>query len=57
MARYPSIVVATLFGSLATGHSHNDSNLDLAIATTSPVSSQIRIQLIEDLAVGLGRSI
>ena len=57
LARHPSIVVAILFGSLATGHSRTDSDLDLAVASTTPLSSQTRFQLIEELAVGLGQPV
>ncbi len=57
LARHPSIVVAILFGSLGAGHSRNDSDLDLAVASTAPLDPQIRIQLIEELAVGLGRPV
>ena len=57
LARHPSIVVAILFGSLGAGHSRNDSDLDLAVASTSPLSSQTRLQLIEELAVGLGQPV
>ena len=57
LARHPSIVVAILFGSLATGRNRNDSDLDLAVASTTPLDPQIRIQLIEELAVGLGRPV
>lgn len=57
LARHPSIAVAILFGSLAAGRSRNDSDLDLAVASTTPLDPQIRIQLIEKLAVGLGRPV
>ena len=57
LARHSSIGVAILFGSLATDQSRNDSDLDLAVASTAPLDSQARIQLIEDLAVGLGRPV
>ncbi|MDZ4853249.1 MAG: nucleotidyltransferase domain-containing protein [Nitrospirota bacterium] len=57
LTRHPSIVVAILFGSLATGRNRNDSDLDLAVASTTPLDPQIRIQLIEELAVGLGRPV
>ena len=57
LARHPSIVVAILFGSLATGHGRKDSDLDLAVASITPLSSQTRLQLIEELAVGLGRPV
>ena len=57
LARHPSIVVAILFGSLATDRSRNDSDLDLAVTSTTPLDPQIRIQLIEELAVALGRPV
>lgn len=57
LACHPSIVVAILFGSLAAGRGRFDSDLDLAIAATSPLSPQTRIQLIEELAVELGRPV
>ena len=57
LARHPSIVVAILFGSFATGHSRNDSDLDLAVASTTPLDPQIRIHLIGELAIGLGRPV
>ena len=57
LAHHPSIVVAILFGSLATDRSRNDSDLDLAVASTTPLDPQIRIQLIEELAVALGRPV
>ena len=57
LACHPSIVVAILFGSLAAGKSRHDSDLDLAVTSTTPLDPQIRIQLIEELAVALGRPV
>jgi len=57
LTRHPSIVVAIIFGSLAAGKSRHDSDLDLAVASTTPLDPQIRIQLIEELALGLGRPV
>lgn len=57
LAYRPSIVVAILFGSLATGHGRSESDLDLAVASTAPLSPETRIQLIEELAVASGRPI
>lgn len=57
LAHRPSIVVAILFGSLAAERARVDSDLDLAIASTTPLNSQTRIQLIEELAVALGRPV
>ena len=57
LACHPSISVAILFGSLAAGRSRNDSDLDLAVASTMPLAPQTRIRLIEELAVWLGRPV
>ncbi len=57
LAHHPSIVTAILFGSLAAGCSRTDSDLDLAVASTAPLDTQTRIQLIEELAVALGRPV
>ena len=57
LAPHPSIVVAILFGSLAAGRERTDSDLDLAVASTAPLGPQTRLQLIEELAVAMGRPI
>ncbi|NOS81905.1 MAG: nucleotidyltransferase domain-containing protein [Nitrospira sp.] len=57
LARHSSIVIAILFGSLAAGHSRNDSDLDLAVASTISLSPEIRVQLIEELAMAFGRPV
>jgi len=57
LARYPSIVIAILFGSLAAGRAHRESDLDLAIESDAPITPELRIQLIDDLAVALGRPV
>lgn len=57
LARHPSIVVAFLFGSLAAGRERTDSDLDLAVASTAPLGPQTRLQLVEELAVAMGRPI
>ena len=57
LARHPSIVIAILFGSLATDRCRIDSDLDLAVASTTALNTQTRIQLIEELAVGFGRPV
>jgi uncharacterized protein len=57
MARHPSVVLAFLFGSMAKDHARNDSDLDIAIATSSPLTSQAHLALIEDLALAFGRPV
>ena len=57
MARYPSVVLAILFGSIAKDHARNDSDLDLAIATSTPLTAQTHIAIIEDLVLAFGRPV
>jgi predicted nucleotidyltransferase len=57
VARHTSVAIAILFGSTATGHARPDSDLDLAISTVTPHTSEARIALIEDLALTFGRPV
>lgn len=57
MSRYPSVTLAILFGSMAQDRARNDSDLDIAVATTTPLTAQIHIAVIEDLALALGRPV
>lgn len=57
MARHSSVVIAILFGSLASAHARFDNDLDLAVSTMTPLTLQGRIDLIEDLAVAFGRPV
>lgn len=57
MARHPSVVLAILFGSMATDQARNDSDLDIAVASSSPLTAQTHIAIIEDLALAFGRPV
>ena len=57
LARYPSITVAVLFGSMATARARFESDLDLAVAAATPLTTQSRMALIEDLALAFGRPV
>lgn len=57
LARHPSVKLAILFGSLAVGPARFDSDLDLAVAAATPLDTQARIDLIEDLALAFGRPV
>lgn len=57
MVRHPSVVLAVLFGSMAKGHARNDSDLDIAVSTSAPLTVEARLTLIEDLALAFGRPI
>jgi predicted nucleotidyltransferase len=57
LARYPEVTLAILFGSLAAGRAHPNSDLDLAVLATTPLSAQARINMIGDLALAFGRPV
>ena len=57
LALHPSVILAILFGSLTSGQANSDSDLDLAVLSTTPLSSETRLQLIEELAMASGRPI
>jgi len=57
LARHPHIELAVLFGSLAAGKARPDSDLDLAVAATTPLTSAARMALIADLAEHYGRPV
>ena len=49
--------MAFVFGSLTAEHARPDSDLDVAILATTPLSSQIRMDMIGDLALAFGRPV
>ena len=57
LPRHASVAIAILFGSTATGHARPDSDLDMAVATRTPLTAEARIALIEDLALTFGRPV
>ena len=57
MARHPSVDLAILFGSMAKDRARNDSDLDIAIASSSTLTAQTHIAIIEDLALVVGRPV
>lgn len=57
MARHPSVGLAILFGSMAKDRARNDSDLDIAVASSSPLTAQTHIAIIEDLALAVGRPV
>ena len=57
LARHPDIALAVLFGSLAAGTARLDSDLDLAVAASTPLTSEARMALIADLALHIGRPV
>ncbi len=57
LQRHPSVTMAILFGSLAAGRGRPDSDLDLAVSTTAPLTVVARVELIDELAAAVGRPI
>jgi len=57
MARHPSMVLVILFGSLAKGQVSGDSDLDIAVSNSAPLTAEEHLSLIEDLALAFGRPV
>ncbi len=57
LARHSSVVIAIVFGSLASARARFDSDLDLAVAATTPLTPQSQVDMIEDLALAFGRPV
>lgn len=57
LARFPSVVLAVLFGSSALGRQRADSDLDIAVAAHQALSAAEKMALIEALAERTGRPV
>lgn len=57
LSKHPAILLAILFGSLAKGEAHFDSDLDLAVDMGRPLQQHEKMQLIAELAEALGRPV
>lgn len=57
LATHPEIGMAILFGSMASGKQHAQSDVDLAINAGLPLSGVKKMQLMSELAERLGRPI
>ncbi len=57
LAAEPSVALALLFGSVASGRARRDSDIDLAVAGPAPLTADAKAALIADLAVLTGRPI
>ena len=55
--RFPEIEMAILFGSLATGSPRFDSDIDLAVSASHPLTQAQRMALIAELAEATGRPV
>lgn len=54
---HPGIILAILFGSMSKGTAGPDSDLDLAVYADQPITAEEKMQLIEDLALQIGRPV
>ena len=54
---FPLVSIAILFGSVASGCARAESDLDLAIAAQSPLTSDEKIAIISRLAEEIGRPV
>jgi len=57
LERHNAIRLAILFGSLAKGTAHRESDLDLAVGADHPLDADETMELISDLAEALGRPV
>ena len=57
LSRYPQIELAILFGSQATGGVTAESDIDLALLLGAPISSSLKLELIEMIGAKLGRPV
>ncbi len=48
--KYPEVRAVYLFGSAAEGHTHQESDLDLAVVPRSPAARARRLDMLTDLA-------
>jgi len=57
LARYPQFKLAILFGSQATGHITGESDIDLALLSDTPISSKLKLELVESIGARFGRPV
>ncbi len=57
LSRYPRFKLAILFGSQATGGVTNKSDIDLALLTDTPISSDLKLELAEKIGARFGRPV
>ena len=57
VSRYPEFKLVILFGSQATGNVTRDSDIDLALLSDAPISSSMKLQLVEQIGARFGRPV
>jgi len=54
LSRYPQFELAILFGSQARGDATGESDIDLALLSDAPISSSLKLELIELIGARFG---
>jgi predicted nucleotidyltransferase len=57
LSQYPQFELAILFGSQAKGDASGDSDIDLALLSDAPISSSLKLELIETIGARFGRPV
>jgi predicted nucleotidyltransferase len=57
LSRYPEFKLAILFGSQAMGNATRGSDIDLALLSDAPISSNKKLQLVEQIGAKFGRPV
>lgn len=57
LSRYPQFRLAILFGSHASGDATATSDIDLALLADSPLSSSLKLELMERIGAEFGRPV
>jgi len=57
VSRYPQFKLAILFGSQATGDATGKSDIDLALLSNAPISSNLKLELVEQIGARFGRPV
>ena len=54
LSKYPQFELAILFGSQATGDATGESDIDLALLSGTPISSSLKLELVELIGARFG---
>jgi len=57
LQQHPEIQQAILFGSLASGQAHSESDVDLSVALDHVLDANEKMQMVEDIALVMGRAV
>ena len=57
LARRPGLQLAIVFGSVARGAEHAQSDVDLALQTAHPLDAELKMAIVADLAQATGRGV